>query len=1230
MAGNTRFHNKYHFAQHHSKKTSKNEKYPEATTDPIASEDFPFQGQFHSDGSLQIHPTEPTDHNLIKNDTTLDGNLIVNKNTDIKGDLVVEGNVTLKADPFTGDQVIQIGNDIDGEFDVVRFIAYIDSHFVPDVNEQHDLGSKQRFWRNLYTSNLTLTGEFMLGDCEKTPFRGMYMNNRLHAPDGSRLGINTCSPEQELHVIGDGIISENFTVGKNIEGQGNLWIHNNADIDGVVTLKNGNSMRWESDLTRIYGNDTSVTIDVPSSMVINAPVIDLSTQQVEVTLIDSVKALCVDDGTFGIDALNNRVGINTCLPDRTLHVEGSVLANGEDIDLNATDELTLKGRNKAKLYSENHVTIESDSTSSWYAGDKITIASPELLAIATDMDWDLSKINMSTQPVQFILRDSSTKALQFGTCLLNIDALNQRVGINTCEPISGFHVNDDVHVDGNITTIGDTHTIGDIKMEGDKGLLKFNELTLDNGVTLFKGGNIGIGVDDPQHKLSFLCGDKLGTHAVQQSTTIDNHIIFCTGIDNTGGWDNMEINTAGDSDIVLTPGRATQFKKPVAIGKPYNESHPENSLEVRGTTHVLGDLVVESYELNGKGKDRLSLDSYKQIDIGTNQLRSGVLSGGDNNNVVVSVDNKLASAGILYPGFGVIYNDMDGDKQTGLLMSAYHNDMFTSGFLGVHTTDHKFTDSATRGGDDAVYNTNVNIKGFTVVQGDAWVDDDLHVNNDQSIDGRLDINCKGVNQIDDDNGLRILKGSLFITNDTTEEAKMILDTNVPKLPKAGADDLGSGSNTVSNLAGGQKEHLALDLRNTADETTFAVRYSGSNDGIADKIGLAMRPYNGEAHLGIGAIPSQNEHLHVFGNAKITGNLTVDGTETTLNTANLEIEDAHITLNKSENSPSTTNNLLSGGMWFQGDNNEIVGYVRVHDTDLSKLVAKAPTGQILEFDINGDQLSTIQLDESGLDLEHTTITTNDSNVTIDDAVVDIDANLTVEAASFVDQDLTRDSTDVEFGDLNLTTSLNIPVGAFGNPSGVMDPGLIDGYIRYNEDTDSYEASKNGLWLPIDKSHIIKDRDGDTFIEVHEDDNDTITTKVKDDQKMFIDENGIDITAPVTIESGDRKLAPMLKYAVGFTTTDIMTMPANLTVKGLGADAAEAPVATGPEMTNKEIIVGNKYVVVDHRGNNDVVIVQVYTSTGKMIIPDEIHVVNGNRVCIDVTSFPAFDGRVVISL
>jgi len=49
MAGNARFHNKYHRANHH---TTPSLGIPDSASDPIASPTAPFQGDFIINGSL--------------------------------------------------------------------------------------------------------------------------------------------------------------------------------------------------------------------------------------------------------------------------------------------------------------------------------------------------------------------------------------------------------------------------------------------------------------------------------------------------------------------------------------------------------------------------------------------------------------------------------------------------------------------------------------------------------------------------------------------------------------------------------------------------------------------------------------------------------------------------------------------------------------------------------------------------------------------------------------------------------------------------------------------------------------------------------------------------------------------------------------------------------------------------------------------------------------------------
>jgi len=49
MAGNARFHNKYHRANHH---TTPSGAIPDSGSDPIASPQYPFQGNFVINGVL--------------------------------------------------------------------------------------------------------------------------------------------------------------------------------------------------------------------------------------------------------------------------------------------------------------------------------------------------------------------------------------------------------------------------------------------------------------------------------------------------------------------------------------------------------------------------------------------------------------------------------------------------------------------------------------------------------------------------------------------------------------------------------------------------------------------------------------------------------------------------------------------------------------------------------------------------------------------------------------------------------------------------------------------------------------------------------------------------------------------------------------------------------------------------------------------------------------------------
>lgn len=1200
MAGNTRFHNKYHFAQHHSEVTDKNSKYPEATTDPIASQDFPFQGKFYSDGVLKIHSQDPDDFNYLHNNTTVGGNLTVDKDTLIKGDLEVIGNVLLRADPNLGERVIQIGNDLEGgEFDVVRFRAFVDSHFSPDYNDQHDLGDPDHFWRRLYTDNLTLKGELMVGDCTDTPFRGMYINNNLNKPGGSRLGINTCEPKQELHVIGDALISENTTVEGDIEGFGNLRIHKNADIDGVLTLKDGNPIRWQDNNHKIYHDGDRIVIDTSNELEINASHIDLSNQAVTVDLIDSVNAYCVENGLFGFDAKNRRVGIHTCDPVADFHNN----APHTRFD-NTTTTFEI-----SDTYTINVVNAINTTTDAFdLTTDTVTrIESPTL-------DLDTPVIKLDTQTTKVNLKPNETDALDVHDCLLLLDTANRYVGINNCDPQADLHVKGDLLLEGGSWT-GDYDNIN----------LSAKVVKIEStDYTLLSGGNVGVNVIDPQHALSIPCGDTIGTHHVQGATTINNRIKFCENVNNTEGWDDMVIITDGKSDVKFKPGRSVQIPdRNLAIGTPYNNSHPDSSLEVRGNTHLLGEVIIESSEQDGKGQDRFNIHSLVPTDIGTSVLNSARLTGGIDNNIVFHLNSQTVTAqNQLQPGFGIVYNNHGNvGFKTGFITASYNNT--TTGdynaFVGVDTSSHVFVDTVAKNGDDKEYLTNFRVNGFTVLDGDTWVNKNLHVNADQTIDGKLQINCTGDDGSADAIGLKINYGNITLSQSSFTgqgDHETVIESKKNKFNKTGADDLGSHSNYATVIAGATQDHVAIDLRNTANDQRFAVRYSSANDGVADKIGLMVGHYDGEAHVGIGGVPTQGNHLHVFGDTRITGNITIEGDQSSLQTSDLIVEDAHITLNSNPTQTSSTSNLLSAGIWFQGDNDDIVGYVRVTDDDLSQLVAKAPTGQELYFDVNGNGSSMYRSEESTIDIADTQITTIDTTMTIGGVnqgpvVVDIDADLTVEAKSWINQDLTTDSINVQFH----TLAVN---GIFYTPT-VTDPqqtspgSVANPKIRFNYTTNRFEGYKNQWWVPLDQT--LSDNNLDTYVKANDDD--TVDIYCKDKHVVHINENGINLAR------GRSGMVPLAsKYMYNFNNQDIVVMPGDKLVRGFNIPNTTAPYeATQAEMEASDIITGNKYLVLDHLAEDSLgLVVQVFDGKRKAIIPDEIHIINDNRICIDVTSFP----------
>jgi hypothetical protein len=293
-----------------------------------------------------------------------------------------------------------------------------------------------------------------------------------------------------------------------------------------------------------------------------------------------------------------------------------------------------------------------------------------------------------------------------------------------------------------------------------------------------------------------------------------------------------------------------------------------------------------------------------------------------------------------------------------------------------------------------VFNAHVDITG------DLHIGDDLHVEDNGMIDGKLTINSEN-----ETTGLEVRTGRIDLVEQLNNvDHRFEIGSHTNLLTKSSAEIPGSATGNGSTISNATNDHFVLDLRNTSEDHRFAIRYSSDNTGIADKLLLTGGHYVYDianpdfddtqppsssnpptikdplqGHVGINCIPTPGYHLDVNGTMRITGDFVVEGDETTIRVGNVTVEDKNIILNIVPDGISDTSLTFDAGVLIQGDNNEIVGYWKVHPIEVDKLVAKAPTGVELMLDVNGSVTSNIIL-------EDTNITSNLSTTTLQNTTI----------------------------------------------------------------------------------------------------------------------------------------------------------------------------------------------------------------------------------------------------
>lgn len=199
--------------------------------------------------------------------------------------------------------------------------------------------------------------------------------------------------------------------------------------------------------------------------------------------------------------------------------------------------------------------------------------------------------------------------------------------------------------------------------------------------------------------------------------------------------------------------------------------------------------------------------------------------------------------------------------------------------------------------------------------------------------------------------------------------------------------------------------INLDTTNNNEVVTIGVdlKVAGSiidftNDAKTINIGQTSSAVSFNSTSAIMSIDATNgaEIVNVYKSLTVAGNLTVNGTTTTVNTEELLVTDKRITLNNN----GTDVTMRGAGIEVAGDTNQSQAYFKLSETDTTIWELMGTNNKVLTIDVNDDKTFTIAGDltvESGTSAINQDVTSDASpsfsNLTLNNGTVTISADST---------------------------------------------------------------------------------------------------------------------------------------------------------------------------------------------------------------------------------------------
>lgn len=697
------------------------------------------------------------------------------------------------------------------------------------------------------------------------------------------------------------------------------------------------------------------------------------------------------------------------------------------------------------------------------------------LNVVGDVEIDGGDLTVSTSTFN-LANTTATTVNAFGA------ATTINIGAGTGTGTGTTTINHDVIVQGNLTVNGTTTTVNSSEMSVDDINIILGATAAPTDAVADLGGITLKGTTDKTIVWSLTTGSW---------TSSENVDLASTKVYKIAGSDVLT-----SSSVLTLPATVTAFTNATSldIGASTGTTSINNNVDIDGDLNIDGGNLTTSVTdfnlLNTNAETITAFGSADLVTVGKTGATFSILS-------TVQFAGDISVGGDISIGGG----DMTSQTSSFNLLNIIVTDMFFAGAstniqigAATGTTNIKHNldvdlDLNVDGGDITTSATTFNLLNTTATTVNAFgaattleigaatgttnINNSLDVNGDLNVDGSnltvsaatfnlanttaTTINAFGAatslnvgaatgtttikNNVDINGTLNVDGNAITATSTTLSVANTVV-TTVNAFGEATAITLGgtTGTTNVRN---------SLDIDGDLNIDGGDITVGATNLNIANTTATTVNAFGSATTINVGAATGNTT---INNNLIVSGDLTVNGTTTTVNSSVLTVDDINIVLGDTASPTDAT--ASTGGITLKGTTDKTFNWILASTAWTSSENLDVASGKVYKIG------TTEVLNSSGVLTTPTTVNAFTSATTLElgaaTGTTNINNNLDIDGTLLVGGNATFDS-------LNF---IKLPVGTTAQRPGASgQPAVAAGQVRFNSTTVEFEGYDGTAWGPF---------------------------------------------------------------------------------------------------------------------------------------------------------------------